>query len=175
MLLLCLCACQSQLTGEAQLVVSASKALSSADVTRVTVTVSASDLPSLVVELARSNAAWGGLVGNLRAGSHRSSLAQAFDSSGTLRFQGQASGVTLSANQTTVVALVLQEVAPPAPYGNAAPVIDSLVASSTSVQTGASLSLSATVHDPNPGDAFSLAWSASGDHTVFKKKADELL
>ncbi|MBN1210167.1 MAG: kelch-like protein, partial [Myxococcaceae bacterium] len=37
-----------------------------------------------------------------------------------------------------------------------------VVASSTSVQTGASLSLAAAVHDPNTGDTLSLAWTASG-------------
>ncbi|QSQ26439.1 kelch-like protein [Pyxidicoccus parkwayensis] len=161
-LLLCLSACHSQLTGSAQFGASVSQALSASDVTRVKVTVSAPDMSSVVVEFAQTNGAWGGLIGNLPAGANRSFLAQAFDSSGTLRFQGQASGVTISANQTTAVAIVLQEVSPPPPYGNEAPVIDSLVASTTSVQTGASLSLTATVHDPNAGDTFSLAWTASG-------------
>jgi hypothetical protein len=87
--------------------------------------------------------------------------AQAYDSSGTVRFQGQASGVSISASQTTAVALTLQEVAPPPPYANEAPLIDSLVASATSVQTGASISLTATVHDPNAGDTLTLAWTAS--------------
>jgi hypothetical protein len=47
---------------------------------------------------------------------HRSFLAEAFASSGTRRFQGQASGVTITANQTTTVAITLQEIAPPLPY-----------------------------------------------------------
>ncbi|ADO69570.1 Kelch repeat-containing protein [Stigmatella aurantiaca] len=148
-------------TGSAQFAVSLPQTLSSSDVTRVEVTVSASGMSSVVVGLARSNGSWGGLIGNLPAGVNRSFLAQAFDSSGTLSFQGEASGVTLSANQTTVVALILQEVSPPPPYSNEAPLIDSLVVSATSVQTGAPLSLSATAHDPNPGDTIALAWTAS--------------
>jgi hypothetical protein len=36
------------------------------------------------------------------------------------------------------------------------------VASSTSVQAGGALSLTAAVHDPNTGDALTLAWTASG-------------
>ncbi|HYO54621.1 fibrinogen-like YCDxxxxGGGW domain-containing protein [Archangium sp.] len=161
-MLLSLAACTSQPTGSVQFAASVQQALSSNDITRVKVTVSASDMPSRVVELAKSNASWGGLIGNLPAGSNRSFLAEAFDSSGTLRFQGQTAGVTITANQTIAVAITLQEVPPPPPYGNEAPVIDSLVASTTSVQTGASLSLTATVHDPNPGDTLTLAWTASG-------------
>ena len=162
-LLLSLVACTSQPpTGSVQLAASVQQALSAHDITRVRVTVSASDMPSRVVELVKSNGSWGGLIGNLPAGSNRSFLAEAFDSSGTLRFQGQAAGVSITANQTTAVALILQEVPPPPPYGNEAPVIGSLVASSSSVQTGGSLSLTATVHDPNPGDTLTLAWTASG-------------
>ncbi|WP_224360764.1 Kelch repeat-containing protein [Hyalangium versicolor] len=162
LLLLSLAACSSPPTGSVQLVATAQRALSASDITRVKVTVSASDMPSLVVELAKSNGTWGGLIGNIPAGSSRAFLAEAFDSSNTKRFQGQTSGVTISANQTTAVAITLQELAPPPPYANEAPVIDSLVASSTSVQTGASLSLTATVHDPNAGDTLTLAWKASG-------------
>ena len=163
-LLLCLAACTpppSEPTGSVQFAAS-TQALSANDITRVKVTVSAADMSSRVVELAKSNGIWGGLIGNIPAGSSRSFLAEAFDSSGIKRFQGQTSGVTITANQTTAVAITLQELAPPPPYANEAPVIDSLVASSTSVQTGASLSLTATVHDPNAGDTLTLAWTASG-------------
>jgi N-acetylneuraminic acid mutarotase len=164
-LLLCLAACTSQPsqpTGSVQLAASTQQALSASDITRVKVTVSSSDMDSLSVDLAKSNGSWGGLIGNIPAGSHRSFLAEAFDSSNILRFQGQTSGVTITANQTTAVAITLQEIAPPPPYSNEAPVIDSLVASSTSIQTGGSLSLTASVHDPNSGDTLTLAWTSSG-------------
>ncbi|WP_224360766.1 Kelch repeat-containing protein [Hyalangium versicolor] len=165
LLLLCLAACTSppsQPTGSVQFAASTQQALTSSEVTRVKVTVSAADMSPLVVELAKSNDSWGGLIGNIPAGSNRAFLAEAFDSSNTKRFQGQASSITITANQTTAVAITLQEIAPPPPYANEAPVIDSLVASSTSVQTGASLSLTATVHDPNAGDTFTLAWTGTG-------------
>jgi hypothetical protein len=155
------CASSTPDTGSAQLAVSVPQALSSS-ISRVSVTTSAADHPSVSVDLVSSNGVWGGLLGNLPAGSNRSFLAQAFDASGTLRFQGQTAGITISANQTTAVVLTLQEVAPPPPYGNEAPVIGSLVASSTSVQTGGSLSLTAAVNDPNPGDTLTVAWTASG-------------
>ncbi|WP_224372986.1 Kelch repeat-containing protein [Hyalangium versicolor] len=164
-LLLCFAACTSQPsqpTGSVQFAVSAQRALSASDISRVKVTVSSSEMPPIVVELAKSNGIWGDLISNIPAGLDRSFLAEAFDSSNTKRFQGQSSGVTITANQTIAVAITLQEIAPPPPFSNDAPVIDSLVASSTSVQTGSSLSLSASVHDPNAGDTLTLAWTASG-------------
>ena len=151
----------SSSVGAVQFAVSVPQALSASDVTRVKVTVSAADMSSLSVDLAQSGSSWGGLLGNIPAGANRAFLAEAFDASGTLRFQGSTSGVSIVANQTTAVALTLQELAPPPPYSNEAPVIDSVVASSTSVQAGGSLSLSATVHDPNTGDTLTLAWTGS--------------
>ncbi|NPD23149.1 Ig-like domain-containing protein [Corallococcus exiguus] len=162
LLLLALTACSTQPVGSVQLASSVQQALSSGDVTRVKVTVSSSDMSSRVVELVKSSGSWGGLVGNIPAGPGRSVLAEAFDTSGTLLFQGQASGVSITANQTTAVFLRLQEIPAPVPYDNEAPVIDSLTASSNALQPGASLSLSATVHDPNPGDTLTLAWTSSG-------------
>ena len=139
LLVLCLsllagCADRSH-TGSAQFAVALPQALAPS-ISRVTVTASAPDFSSLSLDLASSNGAWGGTLGNIPVGTNRSFLAQAFDSSGTLRLQGQTSGVTIAANQTTAVALTLQELSPPPPYGNEAPLIDSLVASTSSVQTG---------------------------------------
>jgi hypothetical protein len=148
--------------GSVQFAASVHQALSAQDVTRVQVTVSAAGITPLVVELAPSNGTWGGLIGNIPAGANRSFLAEAFDASGTLRFRGQTSGVTLIADQTTAVAITLQEVSPLPPYGNAAPIIDSVVISTTSLQTGGSLSLTAAAHDPNVEDSLTFAWTASG-------------
>jgi hypothetical protein len=148
-------------TGLAQFAVSAPLALS-ASISRVSVTASAADFSSVSVELVSSNGSWGGVLGNIPVGTNRSFLAQAFDSSNTLLFQGSASGVSIAAGQTSLVAITLQQLAPVPPYSNEAPLIDSLVASATSVQPGASLSLTAEVHDPNTGDTLSLAWTASG-------------
>jgi hypothetical protein len=161
-LLHCLAACTSQSTGSVQFAASLQQALSATDVTRVRVTVSAPDMTAFSAELAQSSGSWGGLISNVPSGTNRTFLAEAFDSSGTLRFQGQASGVSISPNQTTAVALTLQETPPPTPYNNETPLIDSLVASPTSVQAGGTVSLSATAHDLNPGDTLSWTWSATG-------------
>jgi hypothetical protein len=161
-LLLALTACSAEPTGSVQLAASVQQALTANDVTRVKVTASGSDMAPLVVELAKSNGAWGGLIGNIPAGANRSFLAEAFDSAGTLRFQGQASGITITANQTTAVALTLQESVPLTPYTNEVPLVESLVASVSTVQTGGSLTLTTVVRDPNPGDTLTLAWTATG-------------
>ncbi len=168
-LLLCLAACSSPpppgsapLQGSVQLAATTQQALSSSDVTRIKVTISAPDMTSMVVDLAQTNGSWAGFISNVPAGTNRTFLAEAFDASRTLRFQGQASGVAISPNQTTAVALTLQELSSLPPYANEAPLIDSVVASVTTVQTGESLSLTATAHDPNADDSLSLAWTATG-------------
>ncbi|WP_375758441.1 kelch repeat-containing protein [Corallococcus exercitus] len=154
------CSDSSRNTRPVRFAVSVSQALAS-DIARVSVTSSAADIPSVTVDLAPTHGVWGGIIGNIPAGSNRSFLAQAFDSSGTLRFEGSATGVTITANQSTLVAITLQQLHPPPPFDNEAPLIDSLVASATSVPAGDSISLTATAHDPNPGDALSYAWSAT--------------
>jgi N-acetylneuraminic acid mutarotase len=161
-LLLCIAACNTQPRGSVSFAAAVQQSLSASDVTRVTVTISASDMTPIVVDLARSGGTWGGLIGNIPAGTNRSFVANAFDASGTRLFQGQTSGVTIIANQTTAVALTLQEISPQPPYSNEAPLIDSVIASTTAVQTGASLSLTTTAHDPNPGDTLTYAWTATG-------------
>jgi hypothetical protein len=147
-------------TGSAWFAVSVPQALS-ASISRVSVTASAADFSPLSVELVSSNGVWGGTLGNLPAGPYRSFLAQAFDASGTLLFEGSASSVSIVAEQTSLVALTLQQVNAPPPFQNEAPFIDSLTAPATSVPTGGTLSLTGTAHDPNPGDTLSYAWSAT--------------
>ncbi len=103
-LLLSLAACTaSPPTGSVQFAASA-QALSASDITRVKVTVSASDMSPMTLDLAKSNGSWGGIIGNIPTGSNRSFLAEAYDSTNAKRFQGQTSGVTITANQTTAVA-----------------------------------------------------------------------
>ncbi|WP_233261598.1 kelch repeat-containing protein [Vitiosangium sp. GDMCC 1.1324] len=132
-----------------------------ASISRVTVTSSAADIPPVTVELAPTGGVWGGTIGDIPAGSNRSFLARAFDASGARLFEGSASGVTISANRVTIVAITLQEVSPPPPFENEAPMIDSLVASSTTVAPGGFITLQATAHDPNAGDVLTYSWSST--------------
>lgn len=154
------CPASSSGTGSVQLAVSVPQPLVSS-VSRVSVTFSAEGAPSFSVELLAANGSWRGFLSNLPAGNNRTFLAQAFDASGAKLFEGSASGVTLFADQTAWVAVSLQRVDAPPPFQNAAPIIDSLAASSTSVMEGSALTLVASAHDPNAGDRLSYAWTST--------------
>ncbi|WP_367616343.1 kelch repeat-containing protein [Corallococcus exercitus] len=154
------CSESSSDTGSARFAVSVRQAVTSS-IARVSVTSGGPDIRSVTVDLAPTDGVWGGTIGNLPAGAHRAFFARAYDASGTVLFQGSASGITISENQTALVALTLQQVNPPPPFENEAPLIDSLVASSTSVPAGGSITLLASAHDPNPGDTLSYSWSAT--------------
>ncbi|MFL5356362.1 kelch repeat-containing protein [Archangium sp.] len=160
-LLLTTACSQRPTTGSAQLFGSLSQAASAEDVSRVEVTISAADMPTRTEALTKADGAWGGTLGDIPAGTDRTFTAEAFDSAGTKRFSGQATHVTITAGTTTVVALSLQSLDSPTPFDNAAPLIDSLTASTSTVSPGGALQVEATAHDPNPGDTLSYAWTAS--------------
>jgi hypothetical protein len=131
-----------------------------ADVARVNLTVSGADMTSRSVNLMATDGVWGGVLGEIPAGTQRTFLAQAYTSADVLRYSGRAENVTVTAGTTGLVSLTLQDVSAPPPFSNEAPVLDSLVANTTSVAPGGTLSLTATAHDPNSGDTLSFAWSA---------------
>ncbi|HEX8441022.1 Kelch repeat-containing protein, partial [Archangium sp.] len=160
-LLLTTACSQQPPTGSAQLFGSLPQAVSSEDVTQVVVTISAADMPTRTESLEKTDGAWGGTLGEIPAGTGRTFTAEAFDSAGTKRFSGKASHVTITAGTTTVVALTLQALDSPTPFDNAAPLIDSLTASASTVSPGGSLEVQATAHDPNAGDSLSYVWTAS--------------
>ncbi|WP_244224459.1 Kelch repeat-containing protein [Corallococcus sicarius] len=76
--------------------------------------------------------------------------------------RGAVSGITITADQTALVAILLQEVNPEPPFQNEAPIIDALVANATSIVLGGTLTLQATAHDPNTGDTLTYAWTSTG-------------
>ncbi|RKG48667.1 kelch-like protein [Corallococcus sp. AB011P] len=146
--------------GSAQAVVTMPQALSASDVTRVELTVSGAGMTTRTDALVKTGGQWGGVLGQLPAGTGRTFSAQAFDSSNTVRYAGQVAPVTIQANQTTAVTLLLQEVNAPAPFENAAPRILSLVASPGTVAPSGQVALQATADDPNAGDTLTYAWTA---------------
>jgi WD40 repeat protein len=148
-------------TGSAQFITSVQQALSASEVSRVTVTLTAADLPTRTVELEQANGQWGGLMGHIQAGTGRTFTAEAFNASGTKLYAGQVTGVTITKGQTAAVALVLQQVQASPPFQNAVPIIDSLVASGSSALPGGRLTLQASAHDPNPSDTLTYVWTAS--------------
>ncbi|NOK38262.1 kelch-like protein [Corallococcus exercitus] len=152
---------QPALEGSAQVVVTVPQALSASDVTRVELTVSGTGMTTRTDALVKTGGQWGGVLGQLPAGSNRTFSAQAFDASNTVRYAGQVTPVTIQAGQTTAVTLLLQEVNAPPPFENAAPRILSLVASPGTVSPGGQVALQATADDPNAGDTLTSAWTAS--------------
>jgi len=146
-------------TGSAQLVSSLAQALSASDVTSVLITVSAPDMQPRTEPLVKTNNQWSGTLGKLPAGTGRTFSAEAFNTSGTKLYAGTATGSVL-ARQTTTVSITLQEVNPPAPFANAAPVITSLSAAPGTVEPNGTVVLTASASDANAGDTLTSAWSA---------------
>ncbi|RKG81634.1 kelch-like protein [Corallococcus sp. CA049B] len=147
-------------TGTARFSVSAPQSLSST-IARVAVASGGPDIRTVWVDLAPTNGVWGGTIGNIPAGTGRAFAARAYDASGTLLFSGSADGVSILANQTTLVAITLQQVNPPPPFDNEAPIIDFVAANPSTVAAGGTVSLFSSAHDPNPEDTISYTWSAT--------------
>nr|WP_240672382.1 kelch repeat-containing protein [Corallococcus coralloides] len=133
----------------------------SSTIARVAVASGGPDIPSVWVDLAPTNGVWGGTIGNIPAGADRAFAARAYDASGALLFSGSASGVTILASQTTLVAITLQQLNPPPPFDNEAPVIEFVVAYPSTVAAGGTVSLYSSAYDPNLEDTISYAWSAT--------------
>ncbi|MGE6759826.1 kelch repeat-containing protein [Corallococcus interemptor] len=147
-------------TGTVRFAVSVPQSLSST-IARVAVASGGPDIRTVWVDLAPTNGVWGGTIGNIPAGTGRAFAARAYDASGTLLFSGSADGVTILSNQTTLVAITLQQVHPPPPFDNEAPLIDYVSVSPSTVVAGGTVTLHAVAHDPNPEDTISYAWSAT--------------
>ncbi|RKH96383.1 kelch-like protein, partial [Corallococcus sp. AB030] len=147
--------------GSAQAVVTLPQALSASDVARVELTTSGPGMTTRTDALVKTGGQWGGVLGQLPAGTGRTFSAQAFDSSNVVRYAGQVTGVTIQAGQATAVTLLLQEVNAPPPFDNAAPQILSLVASPGTVAPGGQVALQATANDLNAGDTLTYAWTAA--------------
>lgn len=164
--LLCLLGCepvppqQTPRTGSVELTLRGPLA-APGDITRVTVTVSAADMAARTIDLAPTQGAWGGVLGDLPTGTGRTFLAQAFTTASTPRYEGRAEDVTVTAGTTGRVSLWLQDVSAPPPFTNESPIIDSLVANPSAVAPGGTVTLTATAHDSDSGDIVSYSWSAS--------------
>ena len=148
-------------TGEANVGV-ATQAASTADVTKVTLTVSGPGISkSIVKDLKYVNGQWTGKLSGIPVGDDRVFLAEAYDATNTVLYTGEASGVTITKGDTASVALVLQQKTPPNPFANGAPQISSLVASAGEATPGAPVELAVVATDPD-NDALTYAWTATG-------------
>jgi len=146
--------------GEASLGVSA-QALTESDISRVTVKVSGAGIsPDISRNLFKTSGQWSGTLGGIPVGSGRTFLAQAYDSSNNVLYEGQVTGVSISQGSTAAVFILLQQKKAPNPFNNSAPRVSSLVASSTQVEPGQSTTLSVTATDVD-GDTLSYVWTAT--------------
>jgi hypothetical protein len=152
---------QATTQGTAQ--VSMSIANSQLNVTRVDVTITGGGIVNPVVRrLTKVGQNWQGVISGIPTGTGRIFLGQAYDTAGTLLYQGQAVGVTITFNQTTDIFILLQDLFPAAPFVNTAPVIDAFVASTNLVPVLGPVNFSVTAHDANPTDTLTYIWTATG-------------
>ncbi|NNB85442.1 Kelch repeat-containing protein [Corallococcus exiguus] len=148
-------------TGNVRFVSAVPQALAGDEITRVTVTLTASGVPSATTVLTKGTDGWSGTMYQVPAGTQRTFTAEAFAADGALRYRGAASDVTITAGTTSIVAITLQALNGPGPFDNSAPCIDSLVASASSILPGGSISLQATAHDPDASDSITYAWTSA--------------
>ncbi|MGE6759496.1 kelch repeat-containing protein [Corallococcus interemptor] len=147
-------------TGSARLVAMVQGAAGAEAITQVTVSVTAPGMAAVSGALTKGgDGNWSGTIAAIPVGSQRLFTAQAFDASGVKQFEGQAQDVTISGEQPVAVALTLQPVTKPPPFDNAVPIINSVVASISTVAPGGTVQFTADVTD-TAGDTLTFDWSA---------------
>jgi hypothetical protein len=105
---------------------------------------------------------WGATIGFLPVGNdYLFEVAGESGAAGVSQTVGTAFGIAIGKDQVPGVVITARQAAAEVPFDNAAPIIDSLVLSSTSVLPDASITIDATVHDPNADDMVTFAWSSS--------------
>jgi uncharacterized membrane protein YgcG len=101
------------------------------------------------------------LLTGLPAGTGYKFDATAYAANGTTALYKGSATADVTANNITNVIIVLLELNLPPPYANAAPVIDSVVLSSSTVAPNGTVNVAVTAHDPNTGDTISYAWTGT--------------
>jgi hypothetical protein len=153
---------KQQHTGAVELIAQTQDALTASDVTKVTLTISAADIATPIVnDLTKSGAHWTGMVGGVPTGTERTVHADAFNAADQIVYRGDALHVTIATDGVAVIALLLQQASPPTPFANAVPLIDSFIASSNAIAPSHTITLTTTAHDPDAGDTLTYAWTAT--------------
>ena len=101
------------------------------------------------------------IVDNLPAAPGYVFTASASDGNGKVLYRGNATA-DIVAKQTVNVLIYLLQVDASEPFGNAVPVIESLVISSTVVAPGEVVTLRVAAHDPDASDTLSYFWTTTG-------------
>ncbi len=141
------------------------RSVGTVDVNTVVATVSAPGLtvPKTYPLSNRGSAGtWEAIIGPLPVGKdYLFEIAAQPSASGGQQTTGSASGITIANDMVPTVVITARQAAAEVPVENAAPIIDSLVLSSTSVLPDASITIEAAAHDPNMDDTITFAWSTS--------------
>lgn len=151
--------------GTARVYVSIGRIHQAAEVTAVDVTVSGPGIPGagLTSHLTLAAGNWSGVIGGLPVGAGHNFHAEARNAQSQILYAGDVLDQTISATVPLIVLIVAQEVNPPTPPGNAAPLIDSITASALTPAPTLNVSLQGVAHDPDAGETATLAfhWSAN--------------
>ncbi|MFY0573353.1 PKD domain-containing protein [Cystobacter fuscus] len=149
------------------------QALSANDVTRMLVTVSGLNItPDIQYDLVMSGGKWTGIISNIPVGDDRLFKAEAFNGSGTKLYEGRSSPVSITANATAAVVILLQQSQAPDPFKNTVPSVTALSASAIEVVPGTKVYLSVSAVDVD-GDALSYVWSSEDNAGEFSNKSNK--
>ncbi len=150
-------------TSDARVVVTLQQGLSAADVTRVTAIVRGADLvPPLSSDLVASSGQWVGTLMSIPVGLNRTVDVNAYDSGGTLRYAGSATGVAIAEGQVTLLSMLLQQVTAPPAFSNRAPRIVSVIVSSAQPGAGDVVQLTASAVDGDGSSSLTYQWTSTG-------------
>jgi hypothetical protein len=134
-------------------------ALAASSIISASLTVSGDALPKPRTEaLLKGSGQWGATLGGLPAAKGYTFTATAVATDGTV-YSGSTSSVEILAKQSILVQIVASN--PSKAFKNAAPVIDAVTISSTSVAPGALVTLAVAAHDPDAGDTLTYAWATT--------------
>lgn len=137
-------------------------AVTAADVASVTIAITGPGIgTAITASMTGSGGEWSGTISNVPAGSGRTVTAEGRDGLGVVIYRGSATDVTVAPGATAAVSVIMQEVTPPPPYGNTAPVIDSTFASDLTPAGGDTITVSVTAHDDDAGAVLAYEWVAT--------------
>jgi hypothetical protein len=150
-------------------------AVAQTDIARIklTVTGTATDpMSPMTTFLTKSGNVWTGNLTHIpaaAAGSIRTFLAEAMSSSNSVIYRGQTTA-TVTAGNTAMVTIFLQQTDPSPGLTNSAPVLDSVTSTNAYVLPGQTLTFGVVAHDPDhltsptnaafDGQPFAFTWSA---------------
>jgi hypothetical protein len=136
-------------------------ALTATNVGSVRLTVQSSSAHSTTLRLAlmAKDKQYASVIHDLPVANDYSFVAEALDKGGNVFARGITTKVAITTGVTAKVIIYLNELKPTTPFANSSPLIDGIVISSGSIQQGGQVELSATAHDPDPGQTATLSFS----------------